>query len=474
LVKTAYLSRNYLNREGRFAHSAARGVLLSHLVGICFFLTILLSPAFDKQVLFTPILQWPIRALGLWLIVDRFGKQKSNKVSPWDWAHICFVAAYGCALIFAELYMTRDTGLTNYIQWANQTLGAYIYFLVLRECLTRRGFRADIVIRWVLATLVIACLIGICQAKDIGGLRYQIDSFYHQAQAEMYMEGPSMYWQARAPETHSNSLAIVLVCGLPLLMALNDFRKLRWFDWLSGALMITTIFMTYSRIGIVSLAAVGIGMIVVLLVRKEYYKAGVGIFVFTGMLVAFVGIVLAFDIQRFKVLLSNPNPIAANADETAGWRLRESSLGRAMALAEQYPFMGINAASGANNQQAVFVRNSYTFSGLLLNVYAFSFVSYGLVGVAYISALFWLILKNAGSMRSKQAFPASMFVLGLALAAAGIAENVLFFDQAMIITNIMMAFCVMKVARAQEDPRSSPQFQPAELPAPAPRIAKAL
>lgn len=452
------LSANAINSL-RHSHAEARGALLSHLVGGCFFLAFILSRAFPQEILQTRILDWPIRLLALWLVMDRFGRYRHAKLTGWDWAHILFVGGYGVALVYAELFMTRDTGFVNYVQWINQTLNAYLFFVVVREGLTRKGFRPDIVLRWMLATFFVACLIAITQARDIAHLRMYIDNFYHQAEEEMHLQGPSAPWQARSPAVHANSLAIMLLCGLPLLFAVADYRRLKWFDWFVGALMVLTIFMTYSRIGILSLGAVGIGAIIALVVRKEFHKAAVALFAVTCLAILFVFVVYAFDITRFKVLLNPTGPVAITTSENVGWQLRQQSISHAMSLAAQYPVFGLQAASGALNQQDVYVKNAFTYQGLLLDVYFFSFVSYGVIGVAYIAALFWMILGQVRNLRSKQAFAAATFIAGVGLLVAGIAENVLFYDQAMITMNILMAFCVMRVSRSALPEMGNPMLQ---------------
>jgi len=447
----------------RLSHSAARGALLAHLIGASFFCAFIFSRAFPQEILFTKLMDWPIRLVGIWLLMDRFGRYRQARLSAWDWVHLLFVAGYGISLVYAELYMTRDTGFINYLQWMNQVLNGYFYFLVVREGITRRGFRPDIVIQWALATFFVACCIAVTQARDIGGMRVHIDNFYHQKEAEWQIEGPSAPWQARAPTVHANSLAIMLVCGLPLLLALSALKRLSWFDWLTGSLMVATIFMTYSRVGIVSLAAIGIGVVIVLLVRKEYHKAAVGLFSCLAAAVVFVWIVYTFDVTRFKVLVSPAGPVAGSTSETIGWRLREESIKRAIGLAMHYPVTGLQAASGALNQENVLVKNPYTFSGLVLNVYFYSFIAYGLIGVGFLLALYWLILSQIRLARSSLAFAAPSFVIGVGLVVAGITENVLFYDQAMITMNIVMAMCVMGVARASIAERVDPLLRQMRL-----------
>lgn len=383
------------------------------------------------------------------MLVDRVGKQRQVRLSGWDWAHLAFVAGYGCALIYAELYMVRDTGLMNYVGWMNVTLNGYIYFLTVREGLSRRGFRPEILVRWLLATLSVACLLALAQARDFAGMRGMIDGFYHQALLEQHMEGPSEAWQARAPTAHANSLAMLLLCGLPLLIGLADMRKLRWFDWIAGGLIIVTSIMTYSRIGILCLAAIGLALIVAWSYRKEYHRAAAATFGLIAFVVAFTAIVMIFDISRFKVLMEHESPVAGLSTQTAGWRAREMSLKSSVARAEEYPLTGLKAASSANNQEDLYVKSQFTYSGLLLNVYVYSFVSYGLIGVAFILALLWLSMSQIRFARGNRAFATAAFVLGVALLTFGIAENVVFYDGAMYTVNIVMAFCAMTVKASQ-------------------------
>src|SRR4051812_30023946 len=128
-MNVAVPARNFLHPGSRLAHAAGRGALLAHLIGACFFITMLIARTLPQQILSTRILDWPIRMVGIWLLIDRFGRSKRTKISPWDWTHLAFVALYGFALVYAELFMIRDTGLMNYIQWINETLNGYIYFL---------------------------------------------------------------------------------------------------------------------------------------------------------------------------------------------------------------------------------------------------------------------------------------------------------------------------------------------------------
>jgi len=445
-----------LKPESRFAHAEARGVVLAHIIGACFFASIIFGPSYLGTVLEVNPFDWPIRIVGLWLLVDRVGKQRHIKLVGWDWAHLLFVAGYGCALIYAELFMIRDTGLMNYIGWMNVTLNGYVYFVLVREGLSRRGFRPEVLVRWVLATLCVASVLGLLQARDLFGMRHVIDGFYHQAELELHMEGPSEPWQARAPTAHANSLAMLLLCGFPLLLALADLRKFRWFDWGIGLLILVTSVMTYSRIGILAMVAIGLALIVAWSYRKEYFKAAATAFTLVTLTVAFAAIVLASDITRFKVLVERQNQVTGNSKETSGWKAREVSLVSSVRRAEEYPFTGLKPASSANNQESLIVKNSFTYQGLLLNVYVYSFVSYGLIGVAYMLALFWLLISQIRFSRTRQAFATTAFVLGVMIMVFGIAENVLYFDGAMVTVNIVMAFCVMRTPKPAEAEKATP------------------
>ncbi len=446
---------NFLKPESRFVHAEARGAALSHLIGLCFFLSILLGPALLSNIIYVNPFDWPIRIVGLWLIIDRVGKRRHTKLAAWDWAHLFLLAGYGCALIYAELFMIRDTGLMNYVGWMNVTLNGYLYFVVTREGLTRRGFKPHVLIRWFLFTLVVACGLALLQSRDLGGARHLIDGFYHQAEIEQHMEGPSEAWQARAPTTHANSLAMLLLCGLPLLLALSDLKKFRWFDWGVGLLIVVTSILTYSRIGIISLASIGLALIAVWSYRREYAKAAAAIFSLVACVVLFAAVVVAFDISRFKVLVEKQNPVSGfGSQDTSGWKARQLSLQRSIVRAERYPFTGLKAASSALNQETVLVVNPYTYQGLLLNVYVYCFVSYGFIGLAYLAAILWLTVSQIRNARGRLAFASTAFVLGIAMMVFGIAENVVFYDGAMYSVNIVMAMCVMGVAKPEEETSS--------------------
>ncbi|HEY3781639.1 MAG TPA: O-antigen ligase family protein [Fimbriimonadaceae bacterium] len=452
-MNKANVARNFLDPTSRLSHSKGRGAILSHLIGLSFFGSFLLEPAFPKEILFTKPFDWPIRLIALWLLLNRFGKQKTLKFSPWDITHLLFVAGFGFALIYAELFMVRDTGLINYVKWMNTFFNGYLYFLVVREGLSRRGFDSYVLVRWMVATFFVICLVALAQAKDFAGTRVYIDTFYHQQEIEAHMQGPSAPWQARAPASHANSLVIMLLCGLPLFIALWDMAKFKWFDWVTLLLVLVTIFMTYSRIGVIALAATGFAVIALLSVRRDYKKAATAAFVVATIIVGFAIIVTSFDVGRFKVLFESSAQASlsqAGKQDTSGWRLRQESLKRSIELGENNPVFGVMAASGANNQSNALVKNSFTYQGLLLNVYAFAFVSYGLLGLAFIFMVLWLLLSQVRFARTRQVFAGAAFVLAITLMAAGIAENDLFFDGAMLTTNIIAAFCIMRVSLPPE------------------------
>lgn len=427
------------------AYVAVKGLVLSHLVGLCFFLSFAVNRAITFQLGPTRLMEWPIRLLGLWLILDRFGRFRKVKLHVWDWTHLIFAAGYGFALIYAEVYMQRDTGLINYVQWMGSALNGYVFFLVVREGATRKGFNPEIIVRWILWTLAICSVIALLQARDLLGARGLIDRFYHQVQAEAHMEGPSAPWQARGPALHANTMALMLVMGLPLFSILAAVRKLRWWEYGMIALMVFTVFATYSRIGILSLAAVEAAFVAVLFFKRQYYKASVALLATVGLVVAFAAVVMIFDIQRYKVLVTGQSKVQFSAQsDTIGWKLRQQRIERAIDTAEKYPLTGIGAASGALNQERVLVKNEYTFGGLLLNVYVYAFVYYGIVGIAFLLGVFYCLFSQGKHLREKKAIYATACLLvGAALAVAGIAENVLFVDAAMITVNLLMALTVM-------------------------------
>ncbi len=435
-----------------------RGVVLSHMIGFCFAFTFIFERVLQGEIYYTKYVDIPIRLVAVWLLIDRVGRRNRVKISLWDYLHLGFAGLYGAALVYADLFMQRDTGLINYLTWISSNFNPYFYFLIVREGTLRRGFRPYIVVQWMLWTLFIACVVALTQALNLAGLRSQIDDFVRQRQAEARMEGPSQPWQARGLFVHANNMAIMIIMGFALLAAAGNYRRFGFFEWLCGATFVVTLFATYSRTGIVSAVVMALGFIVVLIAQKKHRVAFISLFALGALMFGFVTAVYAFDIKRYQVFVKGEGVVKKESERGLyGWYARQESLRKAIDLAQKYPFTGASVASSALNNQNVIQRSVYTFEGLLLNVYGYSFVSYGLIGLAYLAGvLFALTFPQLKYFGSKYAFPPGAALCGLAIAITGMSENTLFSIGHMTVVNIIAAFAFQKVVRFAVPEPASP------------------
>lgn len=428
--------------------SGLRGLMLSHLIGFAVAVQFLLDRAVTFTLPYNRLVDLPIRLVLVWLILDRVGRQGRMKLTAWDLTNLLFVAIMGAFAVYADLFMVRDSGLIAYFENTLRLLQPYLYFLAVREGLLRKGFRPDIVLYWIVGVVSVACIVALVQALNLGGLRQNIDIFYKQRLAEASMEGPSAPWQARGVTTHANAMAMFLVAGFVSLVALINYRRMGWIEFLAGALFVVTLFATYSRTGIVTFVCLAIGYAGVLVFMKKYAAAsavGVGL---VGLLVLFVGLVEAFDIQRYQVFSKGLSVVKNDPNRGMwGWYQRQRVVQRSTRLMEKYPVTGVAAASSALNRQRVIVKNAYTIEGLLLNTYAYAFVSYGLNGLLFIGGVLGTCFYQIKYLRTNRAFAMPAIFAGIGLLVSGFSETTMFTYQVMIPVNIVIALALSNLQR---------------------------
>ncbi|HZH98603.1 MAG TPA: hypothetical protein VEX38_06500, partial [Fimbriimonadaceae bacterium] len=351
-------------RAAKYAHVDVRGLIMSHLIGFCVFIQIVVDRGIRFDLPYNRGVDIPIRLIAVWLLLHRMGRYRRLRATGWDWIHLGFLALYGFALVYAEVFMTRDSGLLNYLQWISMTFQGYIYFLVVREASARRGFNPSVLVRWVVWSLGIACVIALLQALDFAGLRNLINEFYNQRAAEMKMQGPSAPWQARGPMAHANAMASLLIVGSVYLVVLGFMKKLRWWDYIIGFVIVATLFATYSRLGIVSGAVLCFALVLVFFVQRRYHAGGIALFGYLSLIVLFIAAVFIFDVQRYKVLVVGEGTVRNNeAAGVTGWYTRRESIDKAIELGSRYPITGVNAATSSLNQEMIIVKSAYTFEG---------------------------------------------------------------------------------------------------------------
>lgn len=438
--------------EGGLRHAEMRGFWLSHFIGFAFFVQIVFSRAITMELPFNKVTDLPIRLIAVWLILDRVGRIGKVKIAFWDWLHLGFAATYALMLVYADIFMVRETGLKNYLEWISQIFNPYLFFVIVREGTLRRGFQPYVVLRWVMLTLGFACLIALAQSVNALGLRDNIDDFVRQRQAEMRMEGPSMGWQARGLFAHANTMAIILIMGLALLFGASNYRRPGIIEYGCGALYVVTLFATFSRTGIVSAFLLALAVAALYALQRKYKLAVALVTGLACLTFVFLTLVYTLNIERYQVFLKGEGRIKNESVRGLyGVYARQEGIRKAWALANKYPLTGVNVATSALNEQMVLYKSAYTFEGMLLNVYAFTYVSYGIPGLLYFLGVLVKMLGQVRFVRTRLAFSSVAVLCGLAIMITGITENTLWQAHHMTVVNIVMALAVQRVMRTKEE-----------------------
>src|SRR3569832_1878922 len=148
-----------------------KGLILSHLMGFALFSEFALN-FFRVSIQQTPITSIPIRLIALWLIIYRTNRTGRLRLGYWDYLIFGFVILSTIGtLVTATTNPLVPIEFEDVRRFVGVILGAYLYFLVGREALQRRGFRPDIVIKWLLAAFAWSAFIGVLQALNLFGAR---------------------------------------------------------------------------------------------------------------------------------------------------------------------------------------------------------------------------------------------------------------------------------------------------------------
>jgi O-antigen ligase len=164
--------------------------------------------------------------------------------------------------------------------------------------------------------------------------------------------------------------------------------------------------------------------------------------------VLFVGLVEAFNIERYQVFSKGLSVVKNDPNRGMwGWYQRQRVVERSTRLMEKYPVTGVAAASSALNRQRVIVKNAYTIEGLLLNTYAYAFVSYGLNGLLFIGGVLGTCFYQVKYLRTNRAFAMPAIFAGIGLLVSGFSETTMFTYQVMIPVNIVIALALSNLQR---------------------------
>ncbi|MCB8933162.1 MAG: O-antigen ligase family protein [Fimbriimonadaceae bacterium] len=439
-----------------------KGAILAHLIGFAVFFAIfgqlLLKTGAGAEIFarlrdewFTSPTDIPIRFVAVWLFLDRFGRVGRYRLTAWDALYGMLLVAYGLSFIFADLAMMRLSGGAVFVDWIAVFSTPLLFFIVVQEASLRKGYRPDILLGWLVGTAALAGALGLVQALDIAGMRERSAIFFNWAYNDRMLQGPSEVYQGRGPFQHANGLAVMMVFSFALVPACFRFPKLKPLAIPLLLLLGAATFGTYSRIGIVSAAAVFGSVIVFLLLKKRTIQAAAALCGAILLGFAFVASIYVFDIQRFKIFIEGEGTVArAKADEIGGWYLRQDANKAAIDKALDYPMSGVGATGAGINRLDMITSNSYSYRALTTNSYTFAWVSYGIAGLLFVMGQV-IVLGYVGlSKRIHAAYALSFTMLAAAIAVAAAAENSSFSTSLMSFANVFIAMFALPALRKQD------------------------
>lgn len=403
---------------------ALRGLILSHAMGVALFVPMLLNRVFRFDLGYFFPVDVPILAIGTWLILERRGRLGSIRIGLVDYLYLGFVALQAFSFVYADTWMMRFTGFQNYLESSVTYLRPYLYYLIVRESLNRRGFRPEIMLYWLLAAWTASALIGLMQARNLFGVREWSYRFYNQYAEERTMVGPSQPWQAKGAMPHANSLAHTMWLGLAIVVGFAWHRRLKWFELACGVILFAALIATYSRSGVIVVVAMAAALVVFMFVRKRYWQATVGL-VLSGLLLI-LGImgVYAFNVERFKPIIEGEGAVQGSKLGTFYGRMENAR--RAIVTGSKSPVFGVAPVGTLINNINMVVHNEYSFEGKLDNDYTLTWVNYGFIGILFL--IVWLVIlwRPIIPQFGQSSFAVTTFLMGTGYLVHFVSENLIF------------------------------------------------
>jgi len=298
--------------------------------------------------------------------------------------------------------------------------------------------------------------LGLLQALDVSGVRQWSANVFNWAYNDRLLQGPSEVYQGRGPFKHANGLALMLVFSLCMVPACLRVPRFKVLAMPLFALLMASMFSTYSRIGIVSAVGVFGAFVVFLVLKRRFIPAAAALCGSVVLVFAFVASIYVFDIQRFKIFVEGEGVVArAKADQIGGWYQRQDANKAAVKKALEYPILGVGATGAGINTLNKLTSNPYSYRFLTTNAYTFAWVSYGVFGLVFVVGQVVLLGYAGFSTRIPSAYAATFLMLAAALAVTAAAENSNFNSGIMIFSNVILGLFGVPALLSRPRPRLS-------------------
>ncbi len=414
-----------------------KGFWLSHLFGFALFNEFALN--FIKLSLpYFPVTSIPIRAAAVWLMLDRTGRIGRLRMAMWDYIILGFVVltAIGCVYTSATNAAVQPTS-EDFKRFASTFFNYYIYYVVAKEALNRRGFRPDIAIKWLLAGLAWSALVGVMQALNLFGARSW----------SLIYANSNLTWIRDASDTTSdvgvgyasgtapwwNSMALEMLVAFALAFGPTFIRKPKPYEWALGALFMGAFIATQSRGGLIAFGACGIATFFWYVVHRKYGMAMTIGVVFTTGVALWVFAVFALKIEKFTSTLGG--------EKVRGSQYSDSIEGRFVAqkklfeIGMRQPIFGVGPTFG---RATLSTWSPYTVRAAD-TTYGIMFAEFGLVGLIFIAMI---VGYGCGFIRRDLAYRPyafAAFFIAVAFAVHGYVEFLLY-SRTFLVMNVLAAF----------------------------------
>lgn len=409
-----------------------KGLILSHALGLALFAELALN-IFDFQLPFTPANSIPIRLICIWLLIDRTGRISRLRLGIWDAIMLGFVflTGVGC-IVTTTMNPAVPVSFEDYRKFVGLFINAYLYYLVVREGLNRRGFRPDIAIRWLIAGFAWSAAVGVMQTLGLFGAR-SWSLIYSNALLAFIRESSSDENFASGTAAWWNSMALEMLVAFSLVFGPTFLRKPRWWEYALGALFMGAFIATQSRGGLMAFAACALATFGWYLYHKKYVMAvTVGAVVSAGVVV-WIFAVFALKIEKFTDTLQGEKVRGSIYNQSISTRLQQQR--QLVLIGNQLPLFGTGPHFGS---RMVDQWSSYTISGPTDTTYGFMFAQFGILGLAFLTIMQAYLIAFVRSSTAYRPYAFAAFFVGVAFTVHGLVEFLLY-SRTFMVMNVLVA-----------------------------------
>lgn len=424
-----------------------KGLLLSHLLGFCLFSEFALN-FFKYDIPFTPSNSIPIRLVAIWLLVDRTYRVGRLRMGFWDYLMLGFFIITGIGMIFtATMSPQIQVSFDDYRRFLGMMLNPYLYYLVTKEAINRRGFRPDISVNWLIAGFTWSALVAFMQALDLFHARSWSQvyaganlGFLRDVQDTSYASGTAAWW---------NSMALEMLVAFALVFGPTFRRQPRWYEWVLGVVFMSAFIATQSRGGLVAFAACCVGAFFWYVYHRKYAIA-MTIAVIVGIGVAvWLFAVFALKIERFTRTLEGEKVKGSVYAQSIDSRVQQQ---RALFdIGAKVPLFG----TGPSNYlfpgpRAKFVYlSSYSLMGDIDGQYGVVFAQFGLVGLLFLALMQGYMIAFIRRKTAYRPYAFAAYFVGIAFSIHGIVEFFLY-GRVMIVLSLLAALAGSSFLASEE------------------------